>query len=245
MDTSFKRTSDTPGMDADEAMLSAIGGTRVPIIVFLTDGQPSTGVKNPEVIKRNVRNANREIIPIFSLAFGDDADYNMLKQMSSQNNGIARKIYESSDVTLQMTGFYEEIGTSIMSNVQVKYLDNSIDAASVTAASFQNYFNGTEMIIAGKINDRVPTISLEIDGMGKDGPVTLKLDAKVPRREPSPELVGADDYTGVTEKLWAYLTIKQLMEQMLREDDPAITDSLKKKALELSLKVLNTDIGMC
>ncbi len=39
------------------------------------------------------------------------------------------------------------------------------------------------------------------------------------------------------ERCWAYLTIKDLLAKMEVEWDPTTVDSMKKKALELSLKV--------
>ena len=45
--------------------------------------------------------------PIFSLAFGRRTDFNMLRLLSVQNNGFARKIYTAADASLQMEGFYK------------------------------------------------------------------------------------------------------------------------------------------
>jgi hypothetical protein len=40
----------------------------------------------------------------FSLAFGIKTDFNMLKTLSLQNYGFARKIYTASDASLQLEG---------------------------------------------------------------------------------------------------------------------------------------------
>jgi hypothetical protein len=48
-------------------------------------------------------------VPIFSLAFGKDADWNLMKSMSIRNDGIARKIYEDSDSDLQVSKSYFSI----------------------------------------------------------------------------------------------------------------------------------------
>ena len=39
---------------------------------------------------------------LFCLGFGDDVDCSFLDVMAKQNNGMARRIYEASDATLQL-----------------------------------------------------------------------------------------------------------------------------------------------
>ena len=43
-------------------------------LVFLTDGNPTVSEKDTDVIRRNVRAANKDGLPIFALAFGPDAE---------------------------------------------------------------------------------------------------------------------------------------------------------------------------
>ena len=41
-------------------------------------------------------------IPINTLAFGDGADWGLIKKVALQNNGVGRRIYEDSDAALQV-----------------------------------------------------------------------------------------------------------------------------------------------
>ena len=53
------------------------------MIVFLTDGEPTVGIQNVTEIKKNVRETNANYrIPIYGLAFGDDADFDLIKVIS-------------------------------------------------------------------------------------------------------------------------------------------------------------------
>ena len=47
------------------------------------------------------------------------------------------------------------------------------------------------------------------------------------------------DLTHLTEKLWAYLSIKKLLETTLETFDQTVINSANNKILELSLKVSN------
>merc|ERR1712110_930621 len=62
------------------------------MIVFLTDGQPSAGETYGPKIKENVKKANAETrIPIFGLALGDGADFNLIKTYLMKAMGLLRE----------------------------------------------------------------------------------------------------------------------------------------------------------
>lgn len=67
-------------------------------------------------IKENVRKANAELqIPIYGLAFGDGADFNLVKDISNESKGFAQRIYESGNSFEQLEDFYNKIsGTYII-----------------------------------------------------------------------------------------------------------------------------------
>lgn len=50
----------------------------------------------------NVHNAGGQNTTLFCLGFGNDVDYNFIDELSKENNGLARRIYEGSDATLQL-----------------------------------------------------------------------------------------------------------------------------------------------
>ena len=79
------------------------------MIIFLTDGQPTSGETNNTLIKENIRNANTNQVPIYGLAFGDGADYDLVKDISDESNGFAQRIYESGNSFEQLENFYKEI----------------------------------------------------------------------------------------------------------------------------------------
>lgn len=77
-----------------------------------------------------------------------------------------------------------------------------------------------------------------MQGLGSTGSVELALSADV-KSKPFPELTKSGDYEQITEKIWAYLTIKQLLEKSIGETDSTTKEELKNKALQLSLQVID------
>ena len=61
-------------------------------------------VDGTDEIRESVTAKNLKLqIPIFSIAFGEQADFKFLNQISEMNKGFARRVYEDNDATLQVT----------------------------------------------------------------------------------------------------------------------------------------------
>ena len=101
-----------------------------------------TGLTRTEDILASVKQENDIDIPMFSLAFGQNADWKLVQKISDENNGFARKIYEDSDAALQIAGFYDELAVTLMKDVEIKYLDDAVAEDSLTKSDYRNYYQG-------------------------------------------------------------------------------------------------------
>lgn len=73
------------------------------LIIFLTDGRPTRGETSREAILSNVRQQNLKNITVYGLAFGQDADWPLVKRLASQTDGVGRRIYQDADAALQVS----------------------------------------------------------------------------------------------------------------------------------------------
>ncbi|XP_028262667.1 inter-alpha-trypsin inhibitor heavy chain H3 isoform X2 [Parambassis ranga] len=195
------------------------------ILILLTDGDPTTGVTNREEIQSNVRRAIAEKFPLYCLGFGFDVNFEFLEKMSLQNNGAARRIYEDSDADLQLTGFYEEVATPLLTDVTMIYAGGT----NLTQTNFSQYYNGSEIVVAGQItNNDIETFSPEVVAISRSTRVTFN-------NTNGSVMSTATESDGLIQRVWAYLTVKQLLGKELRLSGPE-KDKAKKEALELSLK---------
>ncbi|KAL3853549.1 hypothetical protein ACJMK2_017084 [Sinanodonta woodiana] len=210
-----------------------------PLIVFLTDGEPTYGETNTRQILKNVEHKNRQRIQIFSLAFGDDADYEFIKYISTRSASFARKIYADSDATLQMTGFYEEISTVLLSNVSFSYLRNTVNESTLTQSSFPSFFDGSELVVSGRVHDNnINDIMLNIVGSSQGGIIELSSSNSVVDIDFN-EIKENEifiDFENIIERMWAYLTIKQRLDERLKTENNIVKNFLKDEALRLAIK---------
>lgn len=217
-------------------------GTRSGIVVFLTDGEATSGVTNKDTILSNVKRANNGEFPVFGLSFGFDADFKLLQKLSLQNNAVARRIYEGSDASIQLKGFYDEISAALIADLKFNYLPTEVENDTLTTNEFRRYFNGTEMIVAGKLTEEdMSKLSMSIGGSTSSGSFelndTLQSEYKdIFNKDKHEQLLSNADIQNMPEKLWAYLTIKQLDAKRLSTNNPAEKQELTNRMLELSLK---------
>ncbi|XP_069141687.1 inter-alpha-trypsin inhibitor heavy chain H4-like [Argopecten irradians] len=208
--------------------------TRAPVLIFLTDGQPSVGQTNPDLILKDVHTFNNESIPIFALAFGRGADYNFIKRLAAQNNGFGRKIYEDSDAALQISDFYSEISAVLLQNVTFNYLPGSVDKTTLTTTVVPHMFEGTEVVVAGKLTS-VMTYDIHPNVIATDSNGQVIFD--VPSHGVTNLNVTQNtDIYSITEKMWAYLTIKQQIQQMDASTNETEQEDLKQHVVDMALQ---------
>ncbi|KAJ8939187.1 hypothetical protein NQ318_017084 [Aromia moschata] len=187
-----------------------------PIIVFLTDGEPNVGINSTEKITDIVTRLNTKYnkVPIFSLSFGQGADKNFLRKLSLKNQGFSRHIYEAADASLQLQEFYKQISSPLLANIVFKY-DSEVE--EVTRTHFPIYFRGSELVVTGRY--RESSLPTTINCWGPRGPIVI------------PSII--ESSVTSLERLWAYLTVKQLLDERDTVEDKT---ELTKKATNLALK---------
>uniref|UniRef100_A0A2I3M360 Inter-alpha-trypsin inhibitor heavy chain 5 n=1 Tax=Papio anubis TaxID=9555 RepID=A0A2I3M360_PAPAN len=218
-----------------------IGDRSVSLIIFLTDGKPTVGETHTLKILNNTREAARGQVCIFTIGIGNDVDFRLLEKLSLENCGLTRRVHEEEDAGSQLIGFYDEIRTPLLSDIRIDYPPSSVVQATKTL--FPNYFNGSEIIIAGKLVDRkLDHLHVEVTASNSKKFVILKTDVPVgPQKagkdvtgSPRPEGDGEGDSNHI-ERLWSYLTTKELLSSWLQSDDEPEKERLRQQAQDLAL----------
>uniref|UniRef100_A0A7N4PFH4 Inter-alpha-trypsin inhibitor heavy chain H3 n=1 Tax=Sarcophilus harrisii TaxID=9305 RepID=A0A7N4PFH4_SARHA len=203
------------------------------IIIMLTDGEANTGESRVDKIQENVKNAIGGKFPLYNLGFGHDVNYNFLEKMALENHGVARRIYEDSDANLQMQGFYDEVANPLLIDVDLQYPQNAI--SDVTQNNYQHFYDGSEIVVAGKVVD-LESNSFVADVKGHGALNDLTFTEEVDMKEMEEALKEQEYIFGdYIERLWAYLTIEQLLEKRKNAEGEE-KENLTAQALDLSLK---------
>ena len=217
------------------------------MIIFLTDGHATSGITQKDRILMDIQAANskltgslggeRDGVPIFCLSFGRFADFDLLKVLALQNHGFSRKIYIAADAALQLQGFYQEVSSPLLQNVDFTYQNSEILSNSLTSTNFHTYYQGSEMVVAGRVvttstldHHRDDLIEYQILATQANGQDYLVKGQNQQQAEFYPQTITETVFdvlprvrqsvNGVNflERLWAYLTIKDLLERVAKGD---------------------------
>ncbi|XP_030634237.1 inter-alpha-trypsin inhibitor heavy chain H3-like [Chanos chanos] len=203
------------------------------MVVLLTDGNPTHGETNRQRIQENVHHAINGTMSLFCLGYGYNLDYGFLDAMARQNNGLARRIYEASDAALQLQGFYDEVASPLLLEVDMHYPENMVN--SLTESHFKQLFSGSEIVVAGRLIDtKMNGFLIEVSAQGVDEEFTVHGWASATEWD---IIYTEDEYIfgDITERLWAYLTIQQLLDK--RDiGTPEERENFTAEALDLSLR---------
>ncbi|XP_070824912.1 inter-alpha-trypsin inhibitor heavy chain H6 [Chaetodon trifascialis] len=225
-----------PPSSASSKLLSP---RRVPLVIFLTDGEATIGVTAGDTILTNAKKALGSA-SLFGLAFGDDADFLLLKRLALDNRGVARMVYEDADAALQLKGFYDEVASPLLSDIQLSYLDDQ--AFDITRSLFPNYFQGSELVVAGKVKPGVKDLKVSMSATNSKQQVKLENGVLISHAKANGSAdsldcsAGLEGISSFVHRLWAYFTIKELLLAKLNTTDPTTQRLLADKATNLSLK---------
>uniref|UniRef100_A0A8C8E569 Inter-alpha-trypsin inhibitor heavy chain H3 n=1 Tax=Otus sunia TaxID=257818 RepID=A0A8C8E569_9STRI len=202
------------------------------IIIMLTDGQPNVGISNTQDIQAHVKKAIEGKYPLYNLGFGYGVDYNFLEKMALENKGLARRIYPDSDASLQLQGFYDEVSNPMLTDVELNYPVNEI--SDLTKNSFKHFYDGSEIVVAGRFidnNQNSLTVDVRGEGVSMDFFDLSTVHKQTAKAFQEQQYIFGD----YIERLWAYLTIEQLLEERIAATGEE-KENLTAEALDLSLK---------
>ncbi|NWX54051.1 ITIH3 inhibitor, partial [Promerops cafer] len=202
------------------------------IIIMLTDGQPNVGVSNTQEIEKAVKKAINGRYPLYNLGFGSGVDYGFLERMALENKGLARRIYPDSDADLQLQGFYDEVSNPMLIDVELNYPENEI--SDLTTNSFKHFYDGSEIVVAGRFVDSNQN-HLAVDVRGEGAHDALSYTTQQGAEQTAQAFQEQQYIFGeYIERLWAYLTIEQLLEKRITATGEE-KENLTAQALALSL----------
>ncbi|OWF51845.1 Inter-alpha-trypsin inhibitor heavy chain H4 [Mizuhopecten yessoensis] len=227
----------TGSTNINDALLSGVHDlnnalrNRGNLVVFLTDGVQTAGEMREDVLLKNVLRANHDgLVSIFCLGFGTRVNFEFLIKISLQNYGTAYKIYEDEDASEQLDDFFRGIESVTLRDVKFQYPVDIVVKEDLTETSFSNFFNGSEIVVAGtlqpEVDIRTTPFTASIVAVGANKDVIFHSTA---------ELEGTGETEQFTQRLWAYKKIKEYLNLALisnKED----RERYEQKALTLSLR---------
>jgi Ca-activated chloride channel homolog len=209
------------GTNINEALIKALSytsdGSRPQYILFLTDGMPTVGITDENIIAKNARSANKFNTRIHTFGVGYDVNARLLDRISEMNDGSVTYIKPGDNLEVAVSEFYKSIQTPVLTDISVTFSTGQVN--EVYPVKIPDLFEGSRIDIAGRYSKAGKgTIMLKGKSFGETR--TFVYDVTFSPKGENPE------YAHI-ETIWATRKIGYLIDQIdLHGQNPELVASL-------------------
>jgi Ca-activated chloride channel family protein len=157
--------------DINRALLEAIESAdhqRPTIIIFLTDGLPTSGVVETPLILNNIDQAASSNLRIFPFGVGDDVDTVLLDTLAQEQRGASAYVRPGERVDEQVSAFYAKVSTPVLADIELDV--SGVRIEDTYPYPLPDLFAGTQLIVAGRYREGGPaniTLTGEVNGRAR------------------------------------------------------------------------------
>ncbi|MSP58770.1 MAG: VWA domain-containing protein [Myxococcales bacterium] len=145
--------SDRGGTDIGQALARALesfpkGGARPRSILFLTDGQATSGQTDTMQIVNDVMSRNGGDARIFTFGVGAEVNRELLERLATMNRGAASYIADSEGIDARVGAFYARVAEPLLANIAIDFGGREVKL--VYPHTLPDLHKGLELVIAGR-----------------------------------------------------------------------------------------------
>jgi len=155
----FRASGGTAINDALLAALEPLGArtkkARPYVVVFLTDGLPTVGETNKDVILANLskRLAGGEAARVFCFGVGDDVNTHLLDEIATRTRAVSQYVAPQEDIEIKVSRFYGKISDPALSSIELAFENQGgadVRTMRVHPRALPDLFKGDQLIVLGR-----------------------------------------------------------------------------------------------
>jgi len=201
--------------------------TTANIIIFFTDGRPTTGITDPETLTDHVRDlvvSTETGISVFVLGIGSDVNTSLLSRIALDNDGFAQFLRDD-EVEDVITAFYLQIRNPVLLDTEIAFTPAGV-VSEVVPDPLPSLYQGIQMIVSGRYQS--PTdVTVTLSGRAFGQPISYEYDLALAD--------SLDERQTFMAKIWAKTKIEHLLMRYFASDDPAEREALQAEIIALSV----------
>ncbi|KAJ8384548.1 hypothetical protein AAFF_G00200810 [Aldrovandia affinis] len=206
----------------------------ISMIILVSDGDPTVGEIKLSAIQKNVKRYMREDFSIFSLGIGFDVDYDFLERIALENRGSAQRVYANQDAAVQLQNFYSQVSSPLLRKIDIQFPEDVV--SDVTQNRFDKFFSGSELVVAGKIQESSIT-TLHSFTTASSSRVDLSLQTETDCHKLDSLLSHhSHSFAGFARQMWAYITVNQLLAERSLAPNAAKKRKITQRILTLAVE---------
>ncbi|HKV50552.1 MAG TPA: VIT domain-containing protein [Gemmatimonadaceae bacterium] len=153
-------------------------GDRVQLVLFLTDGEPTVGERDPQALTK-LASSMRGARHVFTFGLGADVNASLLEQVALQGHGATSFVRPEEDVERAVSVVASRLRDPVLTDVKVEA--DGITLSSVTPTMIPDLFAGQSIVLLGRYQGSGHA-TIRVSGRTAHGPSSWTHEADFPAR---------------------------------------------------------------
>jgi Ca-activated chloride channel homolog len=188
------------------------------VVIFLTDGLPTVGIRNPDEIVAAVKKAGN--VRIFSFGIGSDVNTQLLDQIAEGTRAFSQYVLANEDLEVKVSNFYTRIKEPALTNLRLEF-SGAVHTSKMYPVELPDLFKGDQLVLTGRYNGS-GEVEAKLTGMASGREQTFTYKIKFDDRNSS------NDYVA---RLWATRRVGFLLDEIRIHGE---TSELRDEATDLA-----------
>jgi Ca-activated chloride channel family protein len=200
------------------------------MVVFLTDGHPTAGVSDEDLIASLVaeRNARLEArLHVFGVGY--DVNTHLLDRLAADNGGTVTYVQPGENLELVLTGFYDKIARPLLTDLEVEF--EGLATSDLYPEALPDLFQGSSLLLVGRYQAGDDAVAVRV--RGRAGEERCEYVYHFNLAEAGGGRVGGFDFVP---RLWATRRAGALLDRVrVAGENPALVDEIRELGLSYGI----------
>jgi Ca-activated chloride channel family protein len=205
------------GTAIEEALATALKmldpkSARPAYVVFITDGAPTIGERDPDRLLDGVKKQMPANARIFCVGVGEDLNSYLVDKLADDHRGAREYVTGNEDVEQKISAFYDKIAFPVMTDLKLELV--GLEALDVYPKTLPDLFRGSQLTVLGRYKGGAGQYAVRVTGKVGGETHTLVYEGDFGGKSAGGELLP---------RLWAVRKIGYLLEEIrLRGETPEV-----------------------
>lgn len=212
--------------EAIETATAAVEDGRPTQVIFLTDGKPTLGSTNEDVIVASVKKAmgeQKKQVRVFCFGVGTDINTHLLDRVTEETRAVSQYVLPNEDIEEKVSSFYAKISDPILANLKLKI--EGVDwVRERYPKDLPDLFRGEQLLVFGRYNREKNSGDVVLTGWVNGKETAFEFPIEFGK--------GGEDNAFVA-NLWATRRVGYLLDKIRLEGE---SDELRDEVAQLARK---------
>ncbi len=196
----------------------------LPIVVFLTDGEPTVGQTDRDKLLAAARDLNQAKARLFVFGVGDTLDTKLLDRLADENDGARDYVREDEDIELKTSDLFAKLSHPALTDLAVQI--DGVETRDVQPQRLPDLFVGSQVLVLGRYSSSGKA-SIRLRGA---------LNGVVQEFVYAADFAADDRRDDFVPTLWAQRKVAQLLDAIrLNGQRPELLDEVRRLAKEFGI----------